>query len=692
MPPLRIAFLWHFHQPFYKKDDEFLMPWVRMHGVKDYFDVPALLSDFPKIKQTFNVVPSLLMQLEEYVAQTAFDSIQRLTMIPANLLNETEKSEILRLFFLGNNGKLIEPYKRFNELHTQSKNPDAILSFSEQEWLDLQVWYNLTWIGQSFRKKAEIQQLFAKGRDFSEEDKHRVLQFHQEIMREIVPNLLRLHKQGQIELSVTPKYHPILPLLCDSEISRISIPDSPIPKHAFKHSEDADRQIKDAVTYFQNHFGSAPSGMWPSEGSVSNEVLSLMAKNGFLWTATDEQVLQATIGSNFTVIDKYFPHVVETSDGKISVLFRDHSLSDAIGFVYSNWKPEDAAGNFIERLKEIRNCIIAECGENALQSAVVPIILDGENCWEYYEQNGEPFLRALYTFLSDSQDFKTVTCSEAVNIYHQNGRSRLLDNIYPASWINANFQIWIGHREGNKAWDLLEKARKDIGNASTGMAKDAIEKAMEHIFIAEGSDWFWWYYDHHISESKCDFDELFRWHIAEAYRKCGLNVPHQVLEPIRENSRVAEQNGAIKPAITGKIATADEWKNAGFFDIVKPSGAMHQAEELMQRLWFGRAGQRVYFRCETKRPLFEDEWITLEFRSPKYLVLSQNFRKLTIESDGKLIIKNFDFVADEVLEMSFSSDLLLNLGESAVKFVVRVNSREGEFVFPASGELELHFL
>ena len=526
--PLRIALLWHQHQPYYRKGNHFILPWVRLHAAKDYWDLPALAEQFPSLKQTINIVPSLLVQLDEYIRYGITDSIQELTLINANDLSRFQKTEILRLFFLCNYPTMIAPYARYNELYSyaQHNQQEAVESFTSQDWLDIQTWYNLTWIGELYKSNnSELQSLFEKTH-FSEEDKVAVLAYHKHIISLIIPLMQKAVKENRLELSVTPFYHPIIPLLIDSRSALENLPDIHLPVLAPQSVKDAQVQIERALAYCKDRLSIVPNGMWPSEGSISNESLSVFEQYNIKWIATDEKILFQSPG-NHHQLDKYFPRKI----GNLTCYFRDHALSDAIGFEYSSWEAQKASDDFIKRLKQIRLDLIQHYGEQSLQYAVVPIILDGENCWEYYQNNGLPFLRSLFHALISQDELHTITMSEGIQ-----GSDFLepLSSIKAGSWIHGNFSIWIGHPQDNAAWEMIAKARKILFNCGLDQKSPEWQKAYNHLLISEGSDWFWWYGDDHISANQSEFDELFRWNIEQIYLLIGHHIPVDVRQPIAD--------------------------------------------------------------------------------------------------------------------------------------------------------------
>ncbi len=688
MLPLRVAMLWHQHQPYYKKDGEFILPWVRLHGVKDYYDLPALLMEYPAVKQTFNLVPSLLLQVRDYVEGNAQDAVEVHTLVPAIELTDRQKKFIVDNFFLCNVDRMILPYERYRDLYERMHKSTERDVFSADDWRDLQMWYNLTWIGPMCRKRSDVQAFFDKGRSFTEEDKHKLLAIHRRILAQVVPVLRAALTSGQVELSVTPAFHPILPLLCDSTSASEAMPNAALPKTHFRYPQDAERQVRRGRDIFADAIGSLPMGMWPAEGSVSTEALSVIAREGFHWAASDEHVLERSL-QNYGPVDKFYPYTFRAAGGEeMGLLFRDHVLSDLIGFVYSNWNPVDAAANFCERLKEIRALIIAEHGEEALHTAVVPVILDGENCWEYYQDNGEDFLRELFCLLGSTPELATVTCSEAVAVE----RRAVLSSVHAGSWINANFSIWIGHDEDNEAWDLLGQAREHIENAREQRSPHEYEAAMEMISIAEGSDWFWWYGDDHASANDDTFDSLFRWYVEQAYRCMNLDVPDRVFLPIATSGRdhvIVQPVRPITPVINGKVINEVEWAGAGYYDAALAGGAMHHGVDIFKRLWFGESNGTIYFRCDTNRPLAGDETIRLEFLEPVNLTIEYSPCSLAVESEHPVRLGKIMFALDEVMELAFSSALIERHTTPVISMRVRVVSHHAEQVYPASGALEL---
>lgn len=546
------------HQPLYKSGDDYLLPWTRLHATKDYLDTARALEKFPDIKATINLVPSLLLQLKEYASGNVDDRILHLTRTPAFLLTAEEKVEIVKGFFQCNVQQMILPYPRYAELYRrlgkseEEPSIETIELFSQQDWLDLQVWYLLTWVGPYAREENPFfTSLIEKGSGFFEREKLRLIDATLELIGKIIPLWKKLRTSEQVELSVSPFYHPILPLLIDLASARESIPNEPLPNAKSGWEKDALLQIAGGVKYFANEFQNLPRGMWPSEGSISEKTLELIRSEGIEWIASDETVLmnslQKSSQSEAKLLLHCFPWTFKTESGDIHLFFRDHDLSDRVGFLYASWDAEDAANDFIQGILERRSQLIEEFGDSILDEAVLPVILDGENCWEYYEENGKPFLEALYRKLSESDEIETVTFSQVVEQIDAT-RERVLSNLQAGSWIGGNFRIWIGEPEENQAWEALAQTREALMEGRENIPSEKFFAAYEELLIAEGSDWFWWYGDENTTVNDPLFDQLFREHLQNVYRLIEKEVPTSLYEPICHYSGKRKHGGAMHRA------------------------------------------------------------------------------------------------------------------------------------------------
>ncbi|MDR1988849.1 MAG: hypothetical protein LBQ09_01305 [Acidobacteriaceae bacterium] len=612
----RVALLWHMHQPYYEDlvTREHIMPWVRLHALKDYYGMVALLEEFPQVKVTFNLVPSLLVQLEAFAENRAYDKYLDLGLKPADALGRDEVLFILSNFFHAQRERMIEIYPRYAELlrlRGDSVAPTDIEAaarrFSTADLRDLQVWQKLAWLDPYyFDRDARVQALVAKGRAFDESDKVTLRAVELELLNAVIPAYRARAAAGQIEISASPFYHPILPLLCDTDIYKRTHPHSAMPRHRFVHPEDAAEQLERAAALHERLFGQRPVGLWPSEGSVSDAMIPLAAQAGFQWMATDEQILANSSGYSFArdgfghlvqPAPLYRPYQVSAHSATIACGFRDHALSDLIGFTYAGWDAHRAADDFVARLVEGGRRAKGNGGEEP----TIFVILDGENAWEHFPGGGRPFLRALYGRLAHHPELRTVTMAEACH-----APSATLNGIFPGSWIDANFYIWIGHRDDHRGWSQLAEARQALTAASyTQHDTDAYHRAHEELLIAEGSDWFWWYGDDHSSEHDAEFDDLFRRHLRNVYRLLDAAVPDELFTTnISTNPSGPVQTdptGYIRPTIDGEVTSYFEWLGAGIVDVREVAGAMHQVDKrpaLVTGLLFGVDEAALYLRVD----------------------------------------------------------------------------------------------
>ena len=611
MPQINLCFLWHMHQPFYKDliSGEYKLPWTRMHALKDYYGMVRILEEFPAIRQTFNLVPSMMQQVAEYASGEAVDPFLQLALKPAETLTEDDKASLLRHSFYSDPHRMIYRYPRYGELYdawNAQKAAGGRSLFGIQEFRDLQMWSQLAWFDEDIQSgDPEVRDWIERGRNFTLADQRRMGEKQREIVSLVLPIYQKLAATGQIEISTTPYYHPILPLLCDSNIASVSHPGVPLPPR-FRYPNDARRQLELAREFCKTQFGVAPVGLWPSEGSVSDEVFRQASELGFEWAATDSGVLNRTLSRGVSVDGLYRPYRWSQDGHALGVIFRDHFLSDLIGFVYSKMDAASAATDFLHRIRENCGGILA-----AGRDALVPIILDGENAWEYYDRNGRPFFRELYGRIAADPGMRAVTVAEAFRLLPPEP----LDHIFPGSWINANFDVWIGAEEDNQAWTQLLRARQAYDDA-TGASEEQRRMAFEELLIAEGSDWCWWYGPEHESANREEFDQLYRSHLANVYRFLGLMPPEELSRPILRLA-VAEvrvdPSGPIVPAIDGEVTSYFEWIGAGAYRVDERSGSMHGKKFLVREVQYGTDGDNFYLRADF-HPGYEHELAGMEGR------------------------------------------------------------------------------
>ena len=505
---LNLAFIFHMHQPYYKNllTQESGLPWVRLHGIKDYLDMVQILEKFPKIKQTFNVVPSLFEQIEDYNNNLVKDKFSELTKKPANELTRQDKEFILQNFFSINRDKVIATFARYYELYLKKQRNHE---FSTQDYLDLQLLFNLAWIDPLFRQNiVELKKIAAKERFFSEEDKRIVLDIQLAILKEIIPAYRLFKQNNRIEISVTPYYHPILPLLCNTNIAKEANKKTVLPKKNFSYPLDAKFHINSAVEFYKQRFGTAPEGMWPSEEAVSEHILPFIIKSGIKWIVADEAILFKSLNikkRNTGLL--YQPHLLKREDGELNIVFRDRNLSDLIGFNYHGMKENEAVNNFIGHLENIDK---AFKGKDTL----ITIAMDGENAWEFFRNDGHDFLELFYQRISESDFIKTTTVAEYLKLKPAENEIRRLS---AGSWIYGEFGKWIGNSSKVRCWEYLADARKALEKVK----EPVNELALKQMYILEGSDWFWWAGE----DPDGSFDRLFRLHLANFYKLINQEAP-----------------------------------------------------------------------------------------------------------------------------------------------------------------------
>jgi alpha-amylase/alpha-mannosidase (GH57 family) len=611
MAKLRVVVLWHQHQPFYKDlvTGEYRLPWTRLHALKDYYGMVKLLDEFPLVHQTFNLVPSLITQIQDYVSGEAQDPFLQVAAKPAKELTELERRFALQYLFQANPVNVIGRYPRYRELwekfRSAGDSPEkAEKYFLPQDFTDLQVLSQIGWFDEYFLAEKDVAQLVHKGRGFSLEEQRFVMALQRELLGRVLPAHTEAAKKGSIEISTSPFYHPILPLVCDTQMGAVSTPGLPLPQNRYRHPEDAREQLLRGLDLHKKVLGVRPKGVWPSEGSVSAETLSIAHELGVRWMATDEGVLGRSLGIDFSrdgyghlsgdlAQRLYTIYRYENEETRMNLIFRDHTISDLIGFVYSGMPPQDAANNLMQKIKESAQPVLASG-----RDAMVPIILDGENAWEYYPQSGREFLRRFYDALQKEPGVEAVTVSEAI-ARHKN--TAHLKSLVPGSWINANFNVWIGAPEDNKAWDYLYQARNFYTQNGAAATEKQRKLAFEEVLIAEGSDWNWWYGPEHHSANDRDFDELYRKHLSNIYQALGGTAPDYLAQRITgavARPSFTPQSAYIHPRIAGDMVRYFEWMGAACYTADQRSGSMHGKQFLMDEVFAGIDEEFVYGRLD----------------------------------------------------------------------------------------------
>jgi alpha-amylase/alpha-mannosidase (GH57 family) len=637
MKTARICFLWHMHQPYYTDPvaGSASMPWVRLHATKAYYDMAYGLEKFPEINATFNFTPSLLRQLQEIGSGTVRDLFLEYAQRPAADLRPEEKAFLVRHFFSANWATMVRPYLRYHELlvkrgvDTYGHDLERVArQFSTQDLLDLQTWHNLAWFGYGMVSRyPRLAALRVKNKGFTEEEKQEVLALQLVAVQEIVPLYRRLMEREQIELTTTPFFHPILPLVIDTDFTRRARPDLPLPSR-FHAPEDAEAQLQRAVEFHAAIFGRAPVGLWPSEGSVCPELIPMLPKVGLHWLATDEGILSRSLDAAQQPWqrerDLYQPYRVGQDSQDVTILFRDREISDAFGFVYHKTTPEMAAEDVLRRLRHIIH-------EAPQEQVTVAIVLDGENPWEHYHEGGEQFLSLLYKACSTgslSHDGVRTTTATISQVLEAAPATRRISHLHSGSWINQDYKIWIGHQEDNQGWDLVSHTRSRLAEISATLPPDRAQAAWDELYAAEGSDWFWWYGDDFDCGYNDEFDRLFRAHLRNVWTIAGLTPPDQFNQPICRSRGVPETDivtaplALLNPTLDGLATDFFEWRGAGRIETQPPLGAMWKAEGVLTNIQFAWSLDRLYLRLdpdEQSQPRQAELTVELQLQTPEHL-------------------------------------------------------------------------
>ena len=606
------------HQPDYRNPEtgSSSMPWVRLHALKGYFDMLHVLErSHDDARATFNFVPSLLEQMQSYLNGTLTDEYLEVSRRPVEELDDSERLFICREFFHANHRTMIDCYPRYRQLRMLTRLPGtAAHSLKDDELRDLVVWFNLTWMGYTARREYPlVDELIRQGSHYTEEQKLALLDLHMEIMGRIVSDYRQRLQSGIIDITTTPFFHPILPLLCDTDSAQPGMPKRELPSPPFQASEDARYHVSEAVRFHEKAFGRKPQGMWPAEGSVSPEAVEIFAENGITWLATDQDILYRSLPKTDSTT-LFQPYLVGNTGAHVNMVFRERDLADGIGFRYSTMRTDAAVADFMSKLNGIRKGLPRD-----MTAPLITIVLDGENAWEYYPDGGESFLTAMYRDVCESPDFNWTTVSDYLDTYPA---QKTIKRIFPGSWIGGNFDIWIGSSEENKGWDLLRDARQILTASEQNVSEEVRQTAWRHLYSAEGSDWFWWYGNDFNTPLQPEFDKLFRAHVAQIYRLLDKPVPGDVIKPIKTGRKPSGTPpiDLISPVIDGRVTDYYEWVGAGELNARSSDGSMARGTRVIDRILYGADHKNLYIRIDMeesyKNGAHDPVHLRIDFVSP----------------------------------------------------------------------------
>ena len=677
-----LQLLWHQHQPTYLDPiaDQLTSPWVRKHATKDYYDMAAILQNYPDVHVTINLTPVMLNQLIPYYIDrlAPFVDTKKNTVDAAGFLAKwkghtdpwidllleptpdptTATTKQIGLLYadpwscVSTAPVLMNRFPAYAAL--RDKNPATL---TQADLLALKVWFELAWFDPDFlhgpvtlptgdvvdltdilSASAPTNATFTLKVPMTEQLANRIVAEEVKIIKAIIP----IHKKlfydaalhtGQIEVATTPFYHPILPLVHDTELEGYGQPFDPKPSPPFQFPQDAAAQVGRAVAFYTNIFGQPPRGMWPGEGSVAEQVIQHFRKFDIQWVATDQAVLAQSKGfkpggaSADVGAAPQGPWRIDTDSSvgamtdpalAMAIFFRNTNMSNDIGFKYQGMVGTDAADDLIKNVS-------AQAPTFGAPDRVITLVLDGENAWETFskEHDGKGFFLALYSRLSQSQaagEIISVTGSEyllgnpARNVpAHPLTGLNEVEPLFPGSWIGGNFAIWCGETEENTGWEYLRTSRLDLQNSGLAQPDPKtpepadktsavwhVWKAFDEIYAAEGSDWFWWYGSDMTSPSNDDspFDASFRTHLAGMYAhmnaalgltgKPTISLPD--FKPIIQANPQAPQGLLDPPPTLDGLFTPNEseWSTkGGFFFDSDTAGALANPDDWIATVYYG---------------------------------------------------------------------------------------------------------
>ncbi len=651
-----LSLLWHMHQPYYVSLDnrEMNSPIIIFRTLFNYYPMALLASMYPSLKINFNITPVLIKQIEGIASGEIHDNFLEM------LAKDDVKQEELNLFLEQLPDFLFKKYRVINLLAEKLKGN----TFSSRDLFDLKIYMHLV----SFNPllvDQQIESLFKKGRGFNIEDQECLYKKEKEILSKVMPLYRELQDKKQIEISTSPFAHPILPLIFNTDNARKTATSLSVPEGLFSFPSDAKMQLLEGMNVYRHTFGTLPKGIWPSEGSLSNEVLELFAETGILWTATDEYVLYQTLTHS---LSRGHYNIWDFND-KVSLFFRDHTLSDVIGFSYQNMAEKASASDFIRRLENIRTT------EN---QSLVTVILDGENPWDFYPEQGVSFLTSLYHLLTDNNQIKTTTFSEALQ---ENILRKKLNSISPGSWMGNNFDNWIGREPANKAWRILRQARETSEKIFATLPEQQQKMLQEAIMIAESSDWFWWYSLPADPKIKRRFDFYFRRCIRRMYEISSVTLPEYLCLPIEEYG-YEETFPYITPVIDGKNTHFYEWYNAIEIDPSHLWGTFMPVNFPIKKVFYGYDAENIFIRLDIKEENSIDIYLTFHDSTERSFRINQD---ITAEESSLVFAKN-EIMEIQVPRKLFPSD------EKIVFFTITIETSDGrQFKIPRFDYFKLIF-
>ena len=661
MKKLSLAIYWHMHQPVYEIEGTYLMPWSRLHAVKDYLDMVLVLERFPKLKLNFDVVPALMDTVVDYTLGK-HDIHSELTISDVENMTGEEKSFVLNNFFSSKFETMIYRSENYKNLYqkrfaTDICNPDE---FSAQEVSDLMALFNLVWIDSiHFSRYPRLQELWDKQYNYTQEERIEIIEIQRKIIQEIIPTYKKYLQEGRIELTTSAYYHSILPILVDLKSSTKSVITTDGLPSSLGMIDDARAQIKKALDRVEEVMGVRPKGFWPPELCLGSKTMDILAKEGIEWTISDEGILSHSINFDFVrdfkgnLNDPYHllkVYEYQTKSEPINVIFRDRSIANLINFEYAGIDSKMAASDLYSKIKVVQNKLLVSPDDNHL----LTIALDGENCWENYQNDGNDFLNYLYSSLEEDETLETVLITDYIK---KDNHKKALNKIYSGSWIDKTFQYWIGETTKNKAWGYLKEAKEVFENfAKENPEHPNIDTVRREVMIAQGSDWFWWYGEPNNSGQDYVFDYMFRERLKNIYILLGLEYPEylnnslitKVEMPFKHPTRL------ISPRMDGSIDSYDDWYHSGNISLL--DGPVFRENKNVDKIHFGCDSNNVYFRLHVNKGSGENKVID---RINQFYIYTRNATNIGNRAYIRLISKTDN--PYPILREKFEHELTLTL-------------------------------
>ena len=389
MKKLSLAIYWHMHQPVYEIEGTYLMPWTRLHAVKDYLDMVLVLEKFPKLKLNVDIVPALIDTIIDY-SHGADDIHSELTVSDVSVMTAEEKSFVLHNFFSPKFETMIFKSENYKNLYEKRFAKDVCNpnDFDEQEISDLMALFNLVWIDPvHYERYPRLKELWEKQYNYSQDERIEIIKMHRQIISEIIPAYRKYINEGRLEVTASTYHHSILPILIDMKSTLKSVPTTAGLPSALGMKDSAILQVKMALDRIDEVFGVRPRGFWPPELCICPKTLSLLAKEGVKWTISDERILADSMNTAFirnfkgNLNDPY--HLLKvyeysTKTQPIDIIFRDRSIPNLINFEYAGINSKMAANDLYDKIKVIQSKILISPDATHLV-AIAQYVGD---CWE----------------------------------------------------------------------------------------------------------------------------------------------------------------------------------------------------------------------------------------------------------------------------------------------------------------------